>query len=372
MDNNKIWVLIACGKLSVGGARSMIMNYYRNIDKNKVQFAFAFSRQEKYDIDDEIVSLGGKVFYLPDFSAHPLKYYFGFKRLLKDNKYIDIVHAHNNFKNFLALSAAKKCSIKIRISHSHNTGDVSSTSFLQKIKNHIQRRLILNSATLLVGCSKKAYLYLYGNPKNEIIISNAIDIKKYKFNFDDRERIRNSLGCDNKVLIGTIGNFSKQKNVGFIIKMMSLLPMNYALVLGGESETTNFYKKMVSDLGLEERVFFLGKVDSSHFYSALDIFVLPSLFEGLPVVGIEALANGLPCILSNKITNEFEQCGLCHYLPIDCGEKIWSNFILENTDSLKRCDNEQRLIDNGFSIEKAAVSLEELYINLLLEQNNRR
>lgn len=297
------------GIAGTGGVESCIMNYYRHIDKTKIQFDFLVESTSKIINKDDIEKMGGKIITIPSYRKNIFKFILELKKIFEKEKY-DIVHSNMNTLSVFVLYAAKKAKIKIRIAHSHST-----TNKKEWKKNMIKNMLKPFSklyATHYFACGELAGRWMFGNKtfnKGKVkIINNAIDIRKFKFDPNIRKKIRSELKLDDSFVIGHIGRFMKQKNHKFLIDIFNEYQYkvpNSVLLLVGEGSLFEKIKKMVEEKGLSDKVVFVGAVvNPEEYYQAMDCFVLPSLYEGLPVVGIEAQANGLPLLLSNSITKE--------------------------------------------------------------------
>lgn len=288
----------------IGGVETYLMNYYRNVNKNIVQFDF-ISTFERLCFEDEINQLGGRIYKLPSEKKHPIKYFNMLKNIIKDNKY-EIVHINMlSAANILPVIASKIVNVKHIIVHSHNSNTPSG--FIRKFLNFINRPL-LKLATEYWACSKMAGNWLFGNKSKIKIIYNAVDYDKFKYSETYKKEIQNKYNIQNKYVLGHVGRFSYQKNHEFLLEFFyeyQKVEKNSILMLIGSGELENSVKNKVKFYGIENKVLFVGNVkDVEKYMSAMDIFVLPSRFEGLPVTGIEAQVNGLPCLFSTNISRE--------------------------------------------------------------------
>ena len=303
-----IRVLQIVPNMQQGGLENFIMNIYRNIDRQKVQFDFLVHYHRRQFFDDEIEKLGGMIyrFSLRD-DNNIIKYIIELNKFYKKHKEYKVIHCHMSSIGFINFLIAKKNGIKIRIAHSHN----SSTD--KTIKGRIKRIMMLPYkyvSTLNYACSNDAGKYLYGNKKFEVI-PNAIDTKNFEYNESFRKEIRDKLKLGNKLVIGNVGRFNLQKNHFFLIDIfynIYNINKNAVLLLVGKGELENTIKEKVNKLGLEKCVYFLGiRSDINKIYQGMDIFLMPSLFEGLPLTGIEAQMSKLKCFFSDNITKEVLQ-----------------------------------------------------------------
>lgn len=368
----KVRIAHIVGKWLGGGVESVIMNYYRHIDRNKIQFDF-FCDSDSTDIPyEEIEKLGGKVILIPPYQK-VYKYHKELKRLLKIGNY-KIVHSHINTLSVFPLYAAKLAKVPIRIAHSHST-----TNKKEKKKNlmkQLLRPLSKVFATDYMSCSELAGRWQFGNKiynKGQVyLLNNAIDVNKFKYDKNLREEKRKELNIkENTLVIGHIGRFVKTKNHIFLIEIFDeITKMNKdtILLLAGKGPLEKEIKEEVAKRNLEDKVFFLGqRKDVIELYQAFDIFVMPSLYEGLPVVGVEAQMASLPCVLSSEVTKEAKIIDATKFIDLSENKTTWANTILESYKNYERKDTEGEITKNGFNIKEEAKNLENQYLKLLEE-----
>lgn len=288
MENvdKKIIVAHIMGKWNGGGVESVVMNYYRNIDRNKIQFHFLCD-EDSTDIPyEEIEKLGGKVIVIPPYQKL-FKYQKELYRIFKENNY-KIVHSHINALSVFPLRIAKKAGVPIRIAHSHSTSN--KKEWKKNILKMILRPLSKLYANNYFACTEYAGKWLFGKKvverKELNVINNAIDLKKFEFNENTRKALREELGIkDDTLIIGHVGRFMKQKNHEFLIDVFEKAIKqddNIYLILVGQGPLEDKIKEMAKEKGIEDKILFLGKRnDVNKLYQAMDIFVLPSLYEGL-------------------------------------------------------------------------------------------
>lgn len=358
------------GKWVGGGVESVVMNYYRHIDRSKVQFDFICDDDSTNIPYDEINKLGGKVILVPPYQK-AIKYHKILKEVLEYGNY-QIVHSHINTLSVFSLCAAKRAGVPVRIAHSHST-----TNSREKKKNFLKqilRPLSKLFATDYMCCSELAGRWLFGdkeyNEGNVYLLNNAIDLSQFKYDEKVRVRKREKLGISNNTLvIGHIGRFVEQKNHSFLIDIFREIhknEKNSVLVLAGVGPLLDEVKKKVSRLNLDYCVMFLGqRTDVRELYQAFDVFVLPSLYEGLPVVSVEAQATGNLCFLSSEMTKETKILDSTSFLSIDESALIWAKKILENTRKFKKYDTTDEVSNYGFNIENEAGKLGKKYFSLL-------
>ena len=357
-----IRVLVVVPNMTAAGIETSIMNNYRNFDRTKVQYDFIVHNKRKQFYDDEIEKLGGKIYR---FSFKDDKNFFKYKKDL--NRFFDqhseykIIHGEMQSMMPVYLKIAKKHGVPVRIAHSHNSNYEKSAKGLLF---HIMSKASKKYSTLNLACSLNSGKYLFGNDDFKVLY-NGIDVSKFKYDTNIRKQKRKELGLSEKVMVfGHVGRFEKQKNhkqlIGIFAEINKKMP-NTKLLLIGEGKYKKDSEELVNTLGLNGSVVFLGlRKDVDQLMQAMDAFLLPSLYEGLPMVGVEAQLAKLPCILSDTITREIKISDSCVFLE---NEKIsqWVK-ICYNMCSIDR--NKVRVNTTKFDIRLTSKSLEELYISL--------
>lgn len=286
------------------GLETMLMNYYRAIDRTKVQFDFLVHRAEKGDYDDEIKKLGGRIYR---FDPITIKSMPGYKKkmvkLLKNHPEYRVVHSHLDALSALPLAAAKKAKVPLRIAHSHSNNFDDNIKIIPRM---ILKRFIKFFATDFWGCSEEAIKFMFGDKiLNSRIINNAIDLQLYRYNPTTRGELRSKMGLQNNFVIGHVGRFSYPKNHTFLIEVFKEIHAknpSAVLLLAGTGELQLEIKEMVRRYDLNDSVRFLGsRTDIYNLVQVMDVFILPSRYEGLGMVLLEAQASGLACIASNGV-----------------------------------------------------------------------
>lgn len=364
-----IRVASVIGRYIGGGVEAVTINYYRNIDKNKVQLDFICDEDSTNIPYEEIERMGGKVIIIPSYSKL-FKYHKALKRVLKEGNY-KIIHSNINTLSVFSLFAAKCAGVPIRIAHSHST-----TNKKEKKKNLMKQVLRPFSkvfATDYMCCSELVGRWLFGNKEydkgNVYLLNNAIDLDKFKYNESLRKKKRKELGIkDNTLVIGHIGRFVAQKNHDFLIDIFDEIHKknnNSILLLAGQGPLMEDIKNKVKELNLDDNVKFLGqRNDVNELYQAFDVFLLPSLYEGLPVVGVEAQAAGLLCYLSDDMTKETKVLDITKFMSLNNTPKEWADNILDDVKKYKRIDTSKEMTAKNFNIKEEAKKLEEYYLNL--------
>lgn len=362
-DEYPIRIAQIMGKMNNGGVEAVVMNYYRNIDRKKIQFDFIVDNDSTCPQKAEIESLGGQVIFVPPYSKIK-EYAKMLKKIFLNNKY-KIVHSHITTLNVFPLRIAKKCGIPVRISHAHSTS--GKGEFVRNLIKYTLRPFSKIYATHYFACSEYAGKWLYGKKsykKGQIyVLNNAIDVEKFKFDSDTRNEIRKRLNVgDGCILVGHIGRFVMQKNHLFLLEIFNSIykkNKNVKLLLIGNGPMMASVKKRISEYELGNSVIILESTEEAYkYYNAMDIFMLPSIYEGLPVVGVEAQCNGLICYFSDKITKEVFLLESSKFFKLDV--KKWvESFMNEN---IKRTEYE---IKNTYNIYYEAKILEKIYLNLV-------
>lgn len=354
------------------GVTAVAMNYFRNIDKDKVHIDFLVLEDSEESIIQEIRNLGSEVYFMPKLGLFNVsrisKFYNDFFKKHNDYK---IIHSHFNQIDFMVFHYAKKYGAKHCISHSHNTK--YSDNKLKSIRNWMMCLPLRHIADTWAACGIEAGQFLYGKDflesKRHLIINNAINIDKFTYNLEIRNEKRSELGLDDKFIIGNVGRLRLQKNQSYLLRLFSELLKDknhvekYHLLLIGDGELKQSLKKLSDELNISEFVTFLGtRSDVNELLQAMDIFVLPSLYEGLPVIGIEAQASGLSCLFSNNVTDEVSLCN-SKFLPLSDDFSPWIDEITKSKRT-ERYDTRNIIIEKGFSIKDEANKLTDFYCDI--------
>ena len=345
-----------------GGLETMLMNYYRHIDREKVQFDFLVHRDFKADYDDEILELGGKIYHITRLVPWSKSYKKELKHFFIEHPEYKIVHVHQDCLSSVALQCAKECGIPVRIAHSHNCAQDKNLKYFIKL---YYMRFIPRYATDLFACGKKAGDWMFGGSKYQLM-NNAIDIYQYEYNQVIAEKVRVKLNIDKDLVIGHVGRFNPQKNHEFLINIFNAICQkkeNVKLLLIGDGEEKESIIKRVCELGLKNKVIFTGvRSDVNELLQAMDVFVFPSLYEGLPVTMIEAQAAGLPCIMSDKISKEcIVTKDLVSVSRLCDSAEIWADLILDKANITRKNHNEE-IKDSGFDIFTVAENIQKFYL----------
>lgn len=370
--NKKVRILQVLGSRPTGGVGAVVYNYHSNFtNKDLIIDYLIFSDEQDGDFDQKVKKLGANVYILPALKYSRLfKLSNLFNCFLKNRKEkYDILHLHSVNIGFLVFPIAKKNKIEVLISHSHAT--MYSDKKINSIRNYILCLPLKKISNVYFSCSNAAGEFLYGKSNvdrgNVIIINNAIDCEKYKYNIEFRNQYRKLLDLNNKFVIGNVGRFNEQKNHKFLIDIfynIQKIKTDSVLLLVGEGPLLDKIKNKVINLGIEDNVIFLGKRnDIDKILQAMDVFVLPSLYEGLPVIGIEAQTAGLPCFISDNVTKEVGIANVT-YKSLQQSAQNWANDIVKFYDNYIRKDETKQMIHSGFDIKVESKRLEQIYIEL--------
>ncbi len=356
---------------SIGGVESLIMSLYRNIDKKNVQFDFLVETQEWLEDFNEIVEYGGKVFKLQLLNKRkPLRYIKQIKDFFyKHAQDYSVVHCHNVERGLFVLHYAKKYKIDCRIFHAHTDSfqDVKYENFIKLIG-----RLNIRLSTHLLAASKAAGNFQFKN-RNYQVLNNAVDTKLFSFSQEKRDQVRILMRMNEMFIIGHTGRFTYAKNHSKIIDIFYELYQKIPaarLLLVGDGPTRQAIEEKVNKLGLSEVVVFTGtRKDISDLLQCLDVFLLPSFFEGFCISLLEAQSVGLQCVVSNVIPEEVQVTNLLHKLDLKDDDRMWAETILQYRQ-YKRKSQHEIIKRSGYDIQQNAIWLMNFYLNS--EQNRRK
>lgn len=359
-----IRVLQCVNNMHRAGLETMLMNYYRRIDREQIQFDFLTHRPERDDYDDEIESLGGKIYRAPRLYPQNMPAYAKYmKNFFAEHPEYKIMHSHIDAMSYLPLREGKKAGVPVRIAHSHNT---SIDKDMKRMLKLYYRSRITSVSTHYLACGKEAGEFLFPG-KESLVIPNAIEKDKFLYNDSMRIAKRKELGLKDEVVFGHIGRISYQKNHRFLVEIfaeiLKLQPNSILLIIGvGEKEQE--IRALVKELGIGKNVKFLGKrSDVSDLYQAMDAFVMPSHFEGVPVVGVEAQFANLPCFFSDKVPEEVAFSPATHFIALNDSAKEWAKQIL---DKMSRSPERTglQILDDRYDIDRSYIYLEDYYKKL--------
>ena len=363
-----IRVLVLDTVMDRGGAETMIMNYYRQIDRSKIQFDFLVNRPYEAAYEKEIQELGGKIFRMcPLYPQYFGRYKKEVREFLKAHPEYQIIHSNLEERSYFALKEAKKLDIPVRISHSHN----APRGFdLKSIIRYYFRANLKPQVTHMFTCGEEAGIWLYGKKQQDhvIMMNNAIDAKLYQYHPAVEEEMRKELGLEGKFVIGHVGRFFPQKNHTFLIDIFAKVYQqnkNAVLLLVGGGELETEIKAKVEELNLTEVVKFLGvRSDIHRLMQAFDVFILPSLFEGFPVTMVEAQAAGLPCIISDQVPPQCAITDNVEIISLQQSPQQWAERLLTYQNTQKQ-NTYETIVKQNFDIKANAKWLQKFYLEEL-------
>lgn len=370
-----IRVLQVFASLDRGGAETMIMNVYRAIDKKRVQFDFIVNEStNKYAYEDEIINLGGKILKIPRYTiSNYFKYKQSWIQLLNVHPEWEIIHGHHTTPASIYLKQGKLYG-RCTIAHSHTAGGESTIK--SKVKIHL-RRSMLGSADYLFACSKSAADWMFGEENAKVkLINNAISAELFKYNTSTRAQIRKEFKIkEDTLVVGHVGNFSDAKNYPLILEIFKEIQKynNMALlILIGKNENDPGVQKRVFESGLENNVIFTGvRSDIYNLLQGLDVFLFPSVTEGLPVTLIEAQASGLKIVASDVITKEVAITGNIEFISLAESPRYWAERVLSYQNGYERKDTSEEIINAGYDVKENAKWLEDFYIEQYTNINEK-
>lgn len=372
MELNKkpVRVLQCTSQLSAGGVQSFLLNYSAYMDKNQIIFDYIVQTDEKCEYDDMVEKDGSIIHRVTSMNISIKSYMNDLYKILKKHPEYQIVHANLNFRNIFSLLAAKKAGVKVRISHSHS--NYEAENILKKIRRGVFRILLPLVTTDYWACSELAGVCLYGKNKNVKVIHNAIQTEKFLYSETIREAIRKKMNIESKEVWLHVGMFGKVKNHDFLIELFAFYlkknPETVLILCGDGDEKVNIEKK-VKNYNISDKVYFMGKINNvCDFYNVADIMLCTSLYEGLPLVCIEAQASGCAIVASNGVPEEALwniNTVRCEDWDLDTWERSIKTTLESKVDRKKlnvNCKNA------GYDIKTEARKLEQKYLELQEER----
>lgn len=361
----------------VGGTETFLMNYYRKINREHIQFDF-LTNKEHIAFEDEIRQLGGKIYKVLSTKAGYIKYKKSIRNFFEIHakEYLAIWMNTSILINLDYLKYAKKYGIKSRILHSHTSRNFKGPlfGFLHFINKKIS---VKKYATDYWACATAAGKWFYTEDllrtDSFCVISNAIDVDKYKYNESIRQLYREQLDLGDAFVLGTVGRLIPLKNHSFMIDILAEILKkreNSCLVLVGDGELFDALKEKANHMGIADKVKLLGsRQDVPQILQTMDVFLLPSEFEGLPLSLLEAQAAGLVCYASDVITDEVKVTSEVNYLPLESGAKKWADTILEKTNNVDRIQLYEEVKQSRFDIIGATRDLEQKFLKMEQREN---
>lgn len=364
MQNKRIKIAIVAGKMNAGGVESIILSHLKNLDKNIFDIDILVDEDSNH-IPETLNNLVNNIYIVPPYQK--LKSYNKkLKEIFTNNKY-DIVHSHINTLSIFPLRIAKKCGVKIRISHSHSS--LGKGEFKRNVLKRILRLFSKKYATHYFACSASTGIFQFGkktfNKGLVDIIPNSIDTTRFIYNKDFKKEYNNG-ELKNKFVIGHVGRFETVKNHKFLLQILAKLvkkDAKYHLFLVGDGKLFEETKAYADDLNISKQVTFLGSVFNPEiYYSLFDLFVLPSLYEGFPVTAIEAQTNGLTCLYSSRINREIDILNNAKFIDLEINS--WYDEIINSNND--RIPNSNKIIyEKGYDDKSSVKILENKYLEII-------
>ncbi len=362
-----IRVLHVFGALNPGGVETLVLNVYRCIDKEKIQFDFALTQGVKSMFDDEVVSMGGRPFYF-DKKKSMMR---NLSEIIESQGPFQALHSHLYFFSGAILQNAKRHGIPVRIAHAHNTSFGQIYSWKRIAYEWLMRKMILRYATVMLGCSTEACEFVFGpgcmDDSRCRILYNGFDVKAFRFNSEDRDRIRSEYKIIDKLVIGHVGRFEDQKNHLQLVDQFAVLHdsrPDAVLLLVGRGSLMDTVKKKCADLGILNAVVFAGaQKNPAPFLSAMDIFIFPSLYEGLGSALIEAQANGLHVVTSaDVVPRGIDVTGNASFVALTEPPEVWASEALQHLGR-KDAERANNMVGKKYEIRDITEKLSSIYRN---------
>lgn len=354
-------VLCIVGGMNAGGAETFLMKVYRMLDTTKYQMDFAVGDAEKGYYDDEILERGGKIHHVTPKSRGLIKNFNSIRSIVKENRYEYVLRTSQHSLSALELLAAWLGGARVRTFRSSNS-NTTSGSKKQLLLHNLCSFMPKWFANVRIAPSTEAAEFMFGKEcikkGSANIIHNGVDLSVWRYDKSNRADVRQELGIpETAVLIGHVGRFSQQKNHKFLLEIFKAIRANNEnayLVLVGKGELEENIRTQVEELGIGKYVVFTGvRSDVPRLLSAMDVFVFPSLYEGMPNTVIEAQATGLPCVIADTITREANITGLVQYLPLDMHPESWAKTALDSVVD-DRADTSRDFMEQGYDVVSAA------------------
>lgn len=362
-ETDMIRILQVVTDMNRGGLETMLMNYYRRIDRSQVQFDFLTHREYDGDYGEEIRRLGGVIYHLPRLNPFSRNYKKKLGEFFDLHSEYQVIHVHQDCLSSIILKSARQHGVKVRVAHSHNSNQDMNIKYPLKL---YYQRYIPKYATTMMACSKEAGTWMFRGAEFQIL-NNAIDARLYIFDSEKKRQQRKKWGIKpDELLIGHVGRFSFQKNHFFLIDIFHAIqekvPAKLILVGDDSTERAKKIKEKIMALDLQDKMIFTGiRSDVADIMQAMDVFVFPSHYEGLPVTMVEAQASGLPCLISDKVPIECKKTDLVCQIPLDAGAKAWAEQAITASHVVRRNTYEE-IKDAGFDIAENANWLQEFYV----------
>jgi len=370
-------LLCIVGSMDAGGAETYLMKIYRKLDREKYQMDFCVASTNKGFYEDEITSLGGKIYRITNKSKNMIKNFIDIKKIVKQNSYKYVLRISQHSLSALELLAARLGGARVLAFRSSNTH--SGGGKLNMIIHYLFRPFANMISNLKIAPSTEAAQFMFGTnivKRNKfVLLPNGLDLEKFKFSEENRAKIRSELKLKDEFVIGHVGRFTEQKNHKFLLDVFKRYlehNKNAVLLLVGKGELESQIREYAKELEIIDKIIFYGVSDKvNEIYSAMDIYVFPSLFEGMPNTVIETQASGLKCIISDAITKEANITGMVEYISLQKDADFWANIVLNNIEYL-RADKSRDIIKMGYDINGVVKRFEKIiFENLNTDRKDR-
>lgn len=359
-----IRILQVVTHMNRGGLETTLMNYYRQIDRTKMQFDFLTHREYEGDYGEEIRRLGGQVYHIPVLNPCSHHYKKNLGAFFDEHPEYIIIHVHQDCLSSVVLKVAKQHGVKVRIAHSHGTSQIKDIKYPVKL---FYRHFISKYATDLMACGDDAGKWMFcGAPF--VVLNNAINAGSYVFSPEKKAEQRSKWNvAPGELLVGHVGSFTHPKNHKFLLDIFEEIQRQTSakLILVGDGSLRTEIERKIADLDLSDKVILTGlRSDVTDLLQAMDVFVFPSLYEGLPVTLVEAQASGLPCLISDKVPIECRITEPVQQIPLTISPKIWAKKAIEAA-KLPRRDTYEKIKAAGYDIVENAQILQKMYEEMM-------
>lgn len=363
-------VLVLITKMDRGGAETFVMNYMRHFNRDVIQYDFLVNRQEPGAYEEEIQDLGGHIYRMsPMYPQYFARYKREFRAFIREHPEYRIIHSNLEERSYFPLRIASEEGVPVRIAHAHNVYRGVNPKMV--FRDYFRSRLP-PYVTDKFACSLQAGKWLFGNgvlsDRRFKIVRNAIEVDRYAYRPKVREDLRMRLSLGQRLVVGNTGRLTGQKNQAFLMDVFSAVKKvrrDAVLLLVGEGELKRSLERKADELGIRSSVIFAGSVpDVEDYLQVMDVFVFPSLYEGLPLSMVEAQAAGLPCIASDRVPRSVKLTSSVSFLSLEDRPESWADKVLRSADS-KRCDRRDSVRQGGYDIRDAAPKLQDFYLSAL-------
>lgn len=366
MEESAIRILHVVTDMRRGGLESMLMNYYRKINRAVIQFDFLMHRETETDFTTEIIEMGGYIYHLPRLNPFSPKYLRALGIFFEEHPEYKIIHVHQDCMSGVILKAAKNHGVTVRIAHSHSSSQTKDLKYPLKL---LYRHMIPRYATHMLACSEAAGRWMFCGASFHVL-KNAINASLYRFDTEKRKEMRRVFGLhEDELLAGHVGRFSPPKNHLFLLNVFAEIhrQVDAKLLLVGDGVLREEIEKKIHDLGLDNDVILTGvRTDIPDLLQMMDVFLFPSIYEGLPVTVVEAQASGLPVLVSDKVPLECKFTDLVQQISLEAGADEWAKKAISASHTL-RGDTSGEVKNAGFDVVEQAEKLVLWYTDLYRE-----